>query len=153
MADTLDGVLRPDARDDRESARALALRGQVAYRVVAPARPVDPPAGGRREHRAFGRRRTRLRSAKVLDSANKFICECLVIDRSAGGLRLTLGRNVGLPRYFHVHDDETGAVAAVATIWRRGATLGVRITCALAPTALKPIERSALRGLFYAIPD
>jgi hypothetical protein len=153
MADTLDGVLRPDSRDDRETARALALRGLVAYRVLAQARAADPPAGGRREHRASGRRRTRLRSAKVLDWANKFICECLVIDRSAGGLRLTLGRNVGLPRYFRVHDDETGAIEAVATVWRRGATLGVRVTGALGPTTLKPTERSALGGLFYAVPD
>jgi hypothetical protein len=153
MTDTLDGVLRPDARDDREAARVLAGRGLVAYRVVAPARPANPTAGDRREHRAFGRRRTRLRSAKVLDSANKFICECLVIDRSASGLRLTLGRNIGLPRYFRVHDDESGAIEAVATVWRRGATLGVHVTGALGPTALKPIERSALGGLYYAVPD
>jgi len=153
MADTLHGVLRPAARDDRETARALASRGQVGYRVVQPARPINPPTSGRSEHRAAGRRRTRLRSAKILDFANKFVCECLVLDRSADGLRLRLGGAVRLPRYFRVHDDESGKVDVVATAWRRGATLGVRFSRALGPVSLKPTERSALGGRFYAVPD
>ena len=52
----------------------------------------------------------------------------MIYDRSATGLRLLLGRDVGLPAQFRVHDDETGAVELVATVWRRGSTLGARFS-------------------------
>ena len=153
MTDTLDGVRQQERRDDRELARALALRGQVSYSVVEPARDGKPAREGGRDHRAAGRRRTRLRSAKILDSANRFVCECLIHDRSASGLRLALAKNLGLPAQFRVHDDETGNVDVVATVWRRGAVLGVRYSQAIGPASIKPSARSALRGRYYAIPD
>jgi hypothetical protein len=58
-----------------------------------------------------------------------------------------------LPAHFRVHDDETGEVDAVVTVWRRGAVLGVRYSRAFGLAPIKPSDRSALRGLFYAIPD
>ena len=152
MTDTLDGVRKPDRRFDRRNARALASRGQVAYSVVESSKERGPRDDGPRDHRAAGRRRTRLRSAKILDAAGKFVCECLVHDRSASGLRLTLARNTGLPAHFRLHDDETGEVDVVETVWRRGAALGVRYSRASAAT-IKPSERSALQGLFYAVLD
>ncbi len=153
MTDTLEGMRGPDGSDDREYARALAQRGRVAYCVVETARDEKAKAQGRPDHRAAGRKRTRLRSAKVLDSANKFVCECLIHDRSASGLRLTLARNLGLPAHFRVHDDETGKVDVVETVWRRGAVLGVRYSQAFGLASVKPSDRAALRGQFYAIPD
>ena len=153
MTDTLDGLRGQDRRDDREYARALALRGQVAYSIVESARDGKSAGEGHGDHRAAGRRRTRLRSAKILDSANKFVCECLIHDRSASGLRLALARNLGLPVHFRVHDDETGKVDAVVTVWRRGAVIGVRFSRASGPVSMKPSDRSALRGRYYAIPD
>ncbi len=152
MTDTLDGVRSPDRPNDRESARILAQGGQVAYSVVESGRNENSAGKGRRDHRAAGRRRTRLRSAKILDTANKFVCDCLIHDRSDSGLRLTLARNLGLPVHFRVHDDETGDVDVVVTVWRRGAVLGVRYSQA-GPVSIKPSARSALRGRFYAIPD
>lgn len=153
MTDTLDGVRRPDRPNDRERARALAQSGQVAYSVVELGRDEKSADEGRRDPRAAKRRRTRLRSAKILNSANKFVCDCLIHDRSANGLRLTLARNLGLPVHFRLHDDETGKVDNVETVWRRGAVLGVRYSQALGPVSIKPSARSALRGRFYAVPD
>lgn len=152
MTDTLDGVRTPDRPNDRDSARILAQSGRVAYSVVESGRSEKPAENGRRDDRAAGRRRTRLRSAKILDAANKFVCDCLIHDRSATGLRLTLARNLGLPVHFRVHDDETGNVDVVATVWRRGAVLGVRYSQA-GSVPIKPSVRSALRGRFYAVPD
>lgn len=153
MADTLDGVRGKDRRDDRKYARSLALRGQVSYSVVESADNGKSGSDGVRDHRAAGRQRTRLRSAKILDSANRFVCDCLIHDRSATGLRLTLARNMGLPPQFRLHDDETGKVDAVATVWRRGASLGVRYSPSAGPVSIKPSVQSALRGRYYAIPD
>jgi hypothetical protein len=151
MGDVLEGVRDPLRSGDPNQARALAQRGRVAYCVLEPAResprPTDP-----RESRAAGRRRTRMRSGKVLDARNAFLCECLIYDRSASGLRLLLGRDVGLPAQFRVHDDDTGAIESVATVWRRGATLGARFS-GYGPAALKPSERAALGRRYYAMRD
>ena len=148
MSDLLEGVRSSFRRDDRALARVMARRGQVAYAVFDPVRETPRPETPRpkttgRELRRAGRRRTRMRSAKILDAANAFFCDCLICDRSATGLRLTLARDVGLPPQFQIHDDETGAVESVATVWRRGATLGVRF-CGYGAAALKPSERAAL---------
>jgi len=159
MGDLLEGVRSSFSRDDRALARALARRGQVAYVVFDPVRETPravrekprPKTTGR-ELRLTGRRRTRLRSAKILDAANAFVCDCLIYDRSATGLRLTLARDVRLPPQFQVHDDETGAVELVATVWRRDATLGVRF-CGYGASTLKASERAALSGRYYAVRD
>lgn len=154
MSDLLEGVRGAFRRNDRALARALARRGEIAYAVVG-AKPETPrparPASGR-ELRLAGRRRTRLRSAKILDAANAFICDCLIYDRSATGLRLTLARDIGLPAQFQVHDDETDAVESVATVWRRGATLGVRFS-GYGGATLRPSDRAALRGRYYGVRD
>jgi len=135
-------------------ARSLARRDLVSYEVLAPTPERAAPAQGPpREKRSAARRRLRLRSAKLLDSQNAFICECLVRDQSAQGLCLTLMRNIGLPARCHLYDDETGAVDVVTTIWRRGAMLGVRYCPLAAPVAVKPSDRWALRGRYYAVPD
>ena len=152
MSDLLEGVRGSFRRDDRALARALARRGQVAYAVFDPVRETPRPKAAGRELRLARRRRTRLRSAKILDATNAFLSDCLIHDRSATGLRLTLARDVGLPPRFQVHDDETGAIEGVATVWRRGPTLGVRFSGYGAST-LKPSERVALRGRYYAVGD
>ena len=151
MGDVLEGVREPLRGGDPNQARALAQRGRVAYCVVEPAREPARPTEGR-ESRAAGRRRTRMRSGKVLDAGNAFVCECLIYDRSATGVRLLLGRDVGLPAQFRVHDDETGAIESVATVWRRGATLGARFS-GYGSAPLKPGDRAALGRRYYAMRD
>lgn len=149
----LEGVRGADRHGDHGHARKLALRGQVSYSVVVAEPEPKPTIDGRPDHRGADRRRTRLRSGKILDEANKFLCDCLIHDRSATGLRLALPRDVDLPQHFHVHDDETSEVDVVATIWRRGATVGVRYVAASGPVPVKPSVRAALRSRYYGVPD
>jgi hypothetical protein len=106
-----------------------------------------------KEKRSMARRRVRLRSGKLLDPHNRFICECLVRDQSAQGLCILLAKNIGLPARYLLHDDDTGWVEAVPTMWRRGALLGVRYCTVAKPIALKASDRAALRGKYYAILD
>lgn len=153
MTHTFEGLRGPDRRDDRKYARTLARRGQVSYSVVETAPEPKSTADGRHEHRGSGRQRTRLRSGKILDSANKFLSDCIIHDRSATGLRLALPRNLGLPQHFRIHDDETGAVDVVATVWRRGSVIGVRYSHPSSSVFVKPSVRSSLRGRYYAVPD
>lgn len=90
---------------------------------------------------------------RPLDAANAFVCEAMIQDRSAAGLRLLLSRNVGLPGHFGVHDDETGEVLTVTAAWRRGQTLGVRVLKREPAAPLKRSDRLALGGRYYGVRD
>jgi hypothetical protein len=103
------------------------------------------------DSRAAARRRTRLRSGKVLDSANRFLIECAVHDRSEQGARLRLAEVVALPESLRLFDDERQQVREMTLVWRRGHDIGVRWVGA-AEIPLAPSELMALRGKYYAVP-
>ena len=153
----LDGVRtghrRAPSSFRRLMSKSLARQSLVSYEVVEAPAEAAPAAGRSVERRAGARRRLRLRSGKLLDSQNKFICECLVRDESPQGLCLKLAKNLGLPVRYRLYNDETGTLSVVATIWRRGELLGVRYCPTSKPAAIKESDRSALRGRYYAIPD
>jgi hypothetical protein len=136
-----------DARwvKDLSSTAAIALveKGFVAY-SEAPA----APAG---DLRSVSRTRTRLRSAKLIDADNMFLCEALMHDHSSGGMRLLLARNIGLPPRFGVLDDLSGALHTVSQAWRRGLSVGVRIHASGPPSPMKRGDLAALAGRYYAV--
>ena len=115
----------------------LVREGRAAYRVEA---------------RETTRRRIHLQSAKVLDGAGAFVCEATIVDVSAWGMRLLLARNCGLPPRFGVHVDTTGEVLTAAAAWRRDRLIGARVVAHVAPAALRPIDRVALKGRYYGVP-
>jgi hypothetical protein len=137
----------------RLMSRSLAYRNLVSYEIVEPPSDAPPIVGKPVEKRSSARRRLRLRSGKLLDAQNKFLCECLVRNRSGQGLCLMLAKNVGLPIRYRLYDDETGSLNAVTTIWRRNALLGVRYCLNSKPVAIRESDRSALRGRYYAVLD
>lgn len=140
---------RPDAA--RELGRELAERDEIAYWVASPEK--DLPEGKRTEQRGGAREPLRLRSAKLLDGAYRFVCECRICDRSPTGLRLALARNVALPPRLAVHIDETGEVRGANVISRRGPIVGIRLREVAPANALRPGDRYALRERYYAILD
>ncbi len=148
------GVKRRDWRARPQAAlrlgRALARRGEVAYWAVSP--EMNEHEGKRGDQRRGPREPARLRSAKLLDGTYRFVCEGRICDRSRDGLRLALARDIGLPPRFAVHIDETGEVRDARVVWRRGATIGVRLHEAAAADALKASDRYALRERYYAVP-
>jgi len=150
----LQGVKREDWRARPRAAlklgRELARRGEVAYWAVSPEKNVRE--GERRDPRGGLREPARLRSAKLLDEAYRFVCESRICDRSRGGLRLALARDIRLPRRLAVHIDETGEVREARVVWRRGPTIGVRLHALAAADALKASDRYALKGRYYAVP-
>src|SRR5208282_255246 len=126
---TFEGVRRDGRRTRPDGGRklgeALAARGQIAYWVVSP--DVVLRNSRRPEQRADARESMRLRSAKVLDAAFRFVCECRICERSLNGLRLALARDIPLPRRLAVHIDESGDVRCAKVVWRRGIVIGVRL--------------------------
>jgi len=154
-----DAVLHGVKRQDRPSGpdaarrlgRELAQCGEVAYWAVSPEK--NAHEGKRGDQRTGPRHLTRLRSAKLLDAAYRFVCEGRICDRSLDGLRLALARDIGLPPGLAVHIDETGEVRSAKVIWRRGQTIGVRLHETAPADALRPSDRYALRERYYAIPS
>jgi hypothetical protein len=147
----LDGIRRADWAGRPAAARRLgarlANRGEVAYCVGD---VNDPPASDRRVDR---REAIRMRSAKLLDAAFQYVCDCRICDRSLHGLRLMLALNVRLPRRFAVHIDETGDVRRAVAVWRRGLLVGVRLHERPPASALKASDLFALRARYYGILD
>jgi hypothetical protein len=117
--------------------RKLVQRGSAAWRVEA---------------RGATRASTRLQSAKVLDGAGEFLCEAMIKDRSATGLRLALARNCGLPPRFGLHIDLTGELVTASLAWRRDRLVGARIVANAPPAPMKRTDRVALAGRYYAVP-
>ena len=151
----LNGVKRGDWRARPEAAHKLALRlaerGEIAYWVTTPETEATSPH--RTEQRGGAREKTRLRSAKLLTAAYRFVCECRICDRSLNGLQLALTRNIGLPSRMAVHIDETGEVRHAEVVWRRGTIVGVRLYDAAPLGALRPSDRLALKERYYAVLD
>ncbi len=150
----LEGIKQEDWRVRPWAARqlgsALAERGQVAYWVA----PMGATGHDRRsDQRASSREQMRLRSAKLLDAAYRFICECRICDRSLHGLKLVLARNIRLPRRMAVHVDETGEVRGAKVVWRQGLVIGVHLRERAPAGAMKPWDRFALRERYYGILD
>jgi hypothetical protein len=147
MTEILEGVAQ--ARNPgRAVIGALARQGRVAYSVS-----IAPLGASKGDKRTSQRRRSRLRSAKLLDANNRFLCECLVNDYSGTGLRLTLLKNIGLPSRCALFDDTTGEVRAVATVWRRDLIVGMRYRLNERPAPLSRSALTALRGRYYAVAD
>jgi hypothetical protein len=140
---------RPEAT--RRLGRKLAGRGEIAYWVVS--NEGRSPADKSANLRAHPRERSRLRSAKLLDGAYRFLCEGRICDRSRNGLRLALARDIVLPSQLAVHIDETSEVREAKVIWRSGSTIGIRLHSAAPADALRPCDRRALKERYYAIPN
>jgi hypothetical protein len=148
----LNGVKRGDWRarpEARKLALRLAERGEIAYWVTTAETKATSPH--RTEQRGGAREKTRLRSAKLLTAAYRFICECRICDLSLNGLQLALTRNIGLPLRMAVHIDETGEVRHAKVVWRRGPIVGVRLYEAAPAGALRPSDRLALKERYYAV--
>jgi hypothetical protein len=109
------------------------------------------PARDGEERRDAPRRRTRLRSGKVVDARGMFVTECLVHDLSATGMRLRLPPAAALPPRLHVYDDQSGLLREAEVSWRRDGEAGLR----LLPPADTPLSRTVaadMRRKFYKLP-
>lgn len=132
---------RPSGAGDAQGAAPL-----VTYHIVSRI----TSAGYAQDQRFEPRRRTKLRAGKILDTANRFLADVVLLDRSAGGLRLRLVDKVEPPRHFHFFDEESETIFAARLVWRNGVLLGAQRGAALAAT---PRLLVALKSKFYAMRD
>ena len=135
---------RPSAIRGTRVRRAADLKkaGAFAY-FVETAVPGDKRIGVRR--------RTRLRSGKILDLDNGFLADCQIYDRSAAGARLRVLGDADIPRSIRVYEDEYDSLVDADIVWRRGREAGIRLVGIARGPSLSRAHLTALRGKFYAM--
>lgn len=101
-----------------------------------------------KDFRHTHRRRTRLRSGKLLDRTLRFVSDCSIHDRSPQGARIVLARDIPSPSSFCLYDDELDVVFDIKVIWRQGRQWGLRFEGFV---ELPPARRKALLGRYYAL--
>ena len=142
--DQASGLARPAGSGAQARPRTRPARRDRLLGRFAGAAPVRRRA--RRSARATRGSATRLRSAKLLDGAYRFVCEGRICDRSRDGLRLALARDIALPPQLAVHIDETSEVREAKVVWRRGSTIGIRLDAAAPAGALQALRSVRAQG-------
>ncbi|MDX7950352.1 PilZ domain-containing protein [Lichenihabitans sp. Uapishka_5] len=136
---------------------AIRVEGDAAaacgftYTVLIDRKPAATPARAGDDRREAPRRRTRLRSGKIVDAADLFVTECLVHDLSDTGMRLRLPIGVAMPDRFQVYDDQSGQLLRAELSWRRADEVGIHFV----PYEETPRSRTIaadMRRKFYKLP-
>ena len=136
----LQGIKREDWRAGPDAALKLGRELARARRDRLLGRPAwrsSAPSSGLTRESGRGCARPSCSTAPIASCAR-----AAIRDRSRHGLRLALARDIALPLELTVHIDETAQVREATVIWRRGATIGIRLGKA-APGG----RASALRSL------
>ena len=118
------------------------------YTVLIDPKPASKAGDDRRD---APRRRTRLRSGKIVDARDGFVTECIVHDLSDTGMRLRVPAGVTLPASFQVYDDQSGRLQRATVSWRRADEAGIHFT----PSEDTPRSRTVaadMRRKFYKMP-
>lgn len=118
------------------------------YTVLIDPKPL-PRAGD--DRRDAPRRRTRLRSGKIVDTRDGFVTECLVHDLSDTGMRLRVPAGVTLPPVFQVYDDQSGCLQRAEVSWRRADEAGIRFMIGEDTPRSRTIAAD-MRRKFYKMP-
>lgn len=118
----------------------LARAGAPSYERLSDKAP---------ERRRDRRRDVRLNWGKALDLSERFLCDCRIVDRASGGVRLRLVRNIAPPPRFYLFDEAEGAVFAAQIVWRRGSDIGCRLSTS--PLRDKVHVARRMKGRCYAL--
>ncbi len=112
-------------------------RHDFTYCVVKP-----KDAGDKRSAR---RRRTRLRSGKLLDPRNALLIDCQIYDRSEKGARIRLIGDCPVPRY----EESPERLLEANVVWRKDREIGLCFTPNAQSRLISKAQLAHLRGHFY----
>jgi len=122
-------------------------RREASYWAVE----VSPAETRNGDRRGPSRKRTRLRSGKILDPRNKLLMECQVHDRSVYGAQLHLLKSLPLPRAIRLYDDEHGALLDAKVIWQKNGRAGIRFLTQIDERTKMLGRISKYAGKYFAI--
>jgi hypothetical protein len=117
--------------------RPAAHGAKPATKVTKPATPADK--------RSLGRRRTRLRTGKIVDPRRIYLIECQIYDWSETGARLRLFTNLSVPSRIQLFEDVSERLLNAIVVWRRRSEIGVRFAPHVRQRNLNKAQLTCLR--------
>ena len=136
----------PGTVSARKTTTLGAAGEDFTYTVLTEMSPSRVPT----DRRGDQRRRTRLRSGKIINDNGQFVIECLIVDRSSFGGKLRLPKISPLPARLMLYDDQSGELFHATVIWRRDRETGIRFTATERNERFRAIA-DAMRRKFYAM--
>ena len=150
--------MRPDRRAPRSLVMIHRPKDDIGGPVFEAARVADlggAPAGADFAYsvRLVGarRRRTRLRSGKILNLGNGFVIECQIYDRSEKGVRVRLFADIPAEPVIRLYEDDPERLSDARVVWRKGSELGLCFIRRNGARRLSRTQLTCLRRRYYAI--
>lgn len=103
------------------------------------------------DKRSTPRRRTRLRSGKVLDHRNAFLIECQIFDRSEKGARIRLVEDIWAPGNIRLFEDAPQTLIDAIVVWRKDREIGLCFNPCAQSRGITKAQLACLRGRYYAV--
>lgn len=103
------------------------------------------------EKRRAERRRTRLRSGKLVGIDGRFLIECQLHDIAGGGAKIRVADPRLVPDRFWLFDDHYAQALIAEVVWRDGLELGVRFRHDPAVQPLDEARLTKLAGKYYSL--
>lgn len=103
------------------------------------------------DKRLMRRRRTRLRSGKVLDPRNAFLIECQIFDRSEKGARIRLVEDIWAPGNIRLYEDAPQTLIDAIVVWRKDREIGLCFNPCARSRGITKAQLTCLRGRYYAV--
>ncbi|KXF76000.1 pilus assembly protein PilZ [Paramesorhizobium deserti] len=103
------------------------------------------------EKRRSERRRTRLRSGKLVNIDGSFLIECQLHDIAGGGAKIRVADPRAVPDRFWLFDDHYAQALFAEVVWRDGLELGVRFCDDPAIQPLGEARLSKLASKYYSL--
>jgi len=108
---------------------------------------IEPKDAG--DKRSARRRRTRLRSGKLLDPRNALLIDCQIYDRSEKGARIRLIGECPVPRSIRLYEESPERLLEANVVWRKDREIGLCFTPNAQPGSISKAQLAHLRGHFY----
>ncbi|WP_110752015.1 PilZ domain-containing protein [Phyllobacterium leguminum] len=103
------------------------------------------------EKRHSERRRTRLRSGKLVDIEGRFLIECQLYDITGSGARIRVANSLRVPERFWLFDDRYTHALLAQIVWRDGLDLGVSFRDDPATPPLSETRLAELAAKYYSL--
>lgn len=103
------------------------------------------------EKRHSERRRTRLRSGKLVELGGRFLIECQLHDIAGSGARVRVADPSGVPDRFWLFDDRYAHALLAEVVWRDGLDLGVGFRNDPTIPPLSETRLAELAGKYYSL--
>ncbi len=112
-----------------------------------------PPSGTdhKSEKRIEERKRTRLRSGKLVMLTGQFLTECHFQNLAGGGAKIRIVSQCAVPNRFWLFDDQYCGALMAEIVWRKDLDFGVRFVQDPSIVPLNDTILSTLAGKYYSL--